>query len=155
MMKELRFFPAAAALLVANGVAHSDTVRCPVRGIEAIEVAQARGYSSRATKRTGAGSCIISNNTGVAAETADGKGLSCRFEFFASAEGRAFASGWKRHSIEFRGAPYERVAGSTAEKPYIGVDVSADAGQTVTVSMGTLTLDGPDCAKWQDAFSAQ
>jgi hypothetical protein len=81
--------------------------------------------------------------------------VTCRFEFFRSNENRRFAAGWKRTGVEFRNASYERVPGGSAEAPYIAIDVTAPAGQTAAVSMGALTLEGPDCAKWRDAFSAQ
>ena len=130
------------------------SVRCPVRGIDAINAAQEKGYATKATKQKGAGSCIISGNTGVAAAIADGDGLTCRFEFFTSSGNQSFTAGWKRAEVEFRNK-HSRVPGSKAENPYLAIDVSATPGETTTSSMGTLTLEGPNCATWREAFPPQ
>lgn len=133
-------------LLLAAAASESAARDCSVRAGSVVLEAVRQGFRFSATRVSGSGSCTLSSDSRSVTGVAGTSPLICRGEFFTA---RSFASGWRVEDPEFLGGQFDfDDAGGS-----IAIVFQVSTGGSGSRTLSTITLVGPDCERWRDAFS--
>jgi len=138
-----------AVVVGAYGQTALADAKCEVDGQDILDAATKNGFQVHIKKsQPDSGSCIQTNNkfTAIAGESDP---LVCTVEALA---GRTLSSSWRIDKFRVSGGSFSRVQTGNEEGAGIAFSIKAKPGEDETRSIATVTLIGPDCADWIEAF---
>jgi hypothetical protein len=143
---------ASVALLgIVGSAVASEAATCPgISGDRALVEAGRRGFGFNVLSMRGAGSCEkVRQSVIIAAGRVES--VSCEIEFFA---GRRLNPRWRLKEATFEGSDWEYIKGpdGSSTDAKIVVRAKVTRGESTTFKLATITLEGPSCPGWADAF---
>ncbi len=134
----------AVALLLTTTTA-AFAADCTVAGDSAMEAAGSNEFGF-SVDSTGGTECFISRDSVIASASSDDP-ISCDVSLFTDGE---FHPDWTLTKAELLGSFSDFDRQPTGQ---INFSVGAEAGETGVATLKSVTLSGPDCDNWQEAFS--
>jgi hypothetical protein len=141
-------------VVLATG-SQSAAESCVVDGRAVVEAAVSNGFGFTAKRTQGErGTCKLDDEPSVviAAASLEHGPIQCEADFFT---GRRLGEGWSLESARFAGAPFRfrEARHGHLETPAQRVSFTVEQGGQLTFKLIEVTLAGPDCDDWKDAFS--
>lgn len=136
-----------AAAVLSCGAAEAE---CTVRGGALIVYAKSRGFQSN-VEPVGGTTCDENWPAVTVGAPLDVDGR-CLITYF---DGARLAPGWSLRRYSLIGLPFRRRApqAPVADSLSFTVMATAEAGESGSLSLRSVTLDGPDCRRWKDALT--
>lgn len=141
-----RRWPAIAVALIASTAAAA-AADCAVPGESAIEAARSNEFRFT-VERSGGTECFLTGDSVIASASSD-EAIACDVTLFAD---REFHPDWSLSNAEMLGPVEDFDRQPTGRITFL---LAAEAGETRVVTLKSVTLSGPDCDHWPDAFSGQ
>jgi hypothetical protein len=145
-----------ALVLSVCGLETASAAPCQVPGSEAVGVARNNGFNFLAELSRGTpGSCLRGGDGLVEAAAGNTSGpIECKATFFA---GRKLASPWKLvdavMEVEVRPGGRRENLSPEIKNSVLTRTFKVEQGTNAFLQLKHITLEGPDCSKWKDAFA--